>query len=515
MEEVSGDNVFPIKENASDILSNAFPKNYLSQRVGEKMITKITIKNFQPHAHTEIEPAPGLTVLVGESDQGKSAVIRALRWLFLNQPRGAGFVRAGESNCRVVVEYEDGTQVGRARMGDDNVYLVSFPGQEPAVFRGFGIETLAEIRETTGVSEIDVGGEAVAPNIAGQLEAPFLLGASGPMRASLIGMMARADVFDEALKNTLADISRVRREKRENDERIAELEEEIGKFDNLPALESAVGEASALLSEIESSSQRKEFLEQTLAEVNRLRQEIRHSEKVITATETADTAENLLGRATTDIAKSNMLHTLSRQISEASRSIHEAFRTLEATSGAGEAADLLEISTQQTARLLNLISAASTVKEAARAIAGAETVITATEKADEAAGLLLKVEIGKEREKALADLSVARKEAQVERGHAEAIIEVCRGIPESASLLEGCVSALNKAAVLKPLAAQASRFKSEIREQGTVLAKAKTALDRTVEEMKKTMVALGRCPVCFNPLNEEAVEHAVESIVGC
>lgn len=480
-----------------------------------ELLTKITIENFQSHAHTEIGPASGLTVLVGESDQGKSAVIRALRWLFLNQPRGSGFVRAGESNCRVTVEYDDGTQVGRARMGDDNVYLVSLPGQEPALFRGFGVEVPTEVREITGISDIDVGGESVVPNIAGQLEAPFLLGASGPMRASLIGMMARADFFDEALKTALADVSRVRREKRENDERLAELEEEISKFNGLPVLERAVGEAGVLLSEAESLSRRKELLERTLVEVNRLRQEIRNSEKVITATETADTAENLLGRATTDIAKSNMLRTLSRQISEASRIIHEASRTLEAASGAGEAADLLEISTQKAARLLNLISAASAAKEATRAIAGAETMITVAEKAEEAADLLLEVEISKERKKALADLSVARKEAQTERGRAETMIEVCRGIPESASLLEGCFNALSKTAALKPLAAQASRFKSEIREQDTVLAEAKTALDRAVEEMKKTMAALGRCPVCFNPLNEEAVEHAVENLVGC
>ena len=47
--------------------------------------------NFQSHLNTVIELHPGLNILVGESDQGKTAIIRALRWLFYNEPRGTGF----------------------------------------------------------------------------------------------------------------------------------------------------------------------------------------------------------------------------------------------------------------------------------------------------------------------------------------------------------------------------------------------------------------------------------------
>ena len=52
-------------------------------------IKKIIIDNFQSHEHTEIEFGPGLNVIVGPSDYGKSAVVRALRWVLYNEPRGA------------------------------------------------------------------------------------------------------------------------------------------------------------------------------------------------------------------------------------------------------------------------------------------------------------------------------------------------------------------------------------------------------------------------------------------
>ena len=48
------------------------------------MITRIELTNFMSHAHTVIEPAPGLTVLVGPNNCGKSAVVAALQIICQN-----------------------------------------------------------------------------------------------------------------------------------------------------------------------------------------------------------------------------------------------------------------------------------------------------------------------------------------------------------------------------------------------------------------------------------------------
>ena len=52
------------------------------------MITKIEIKNFQSHKNTVLEFDKGVNVICGESDNGKSAVIRAIRWVVENYPQG-------------------------------------------------------------------------------------------------------------------------------------------------------------------------------------------------------------------------------------------------------------------------------------------------------------------------------------------------------------------------------------------------------------------------------------------
>ena len=71
------------------------------------MIRKIILDNYMSHAQTVIEPATGLTVLVGPNNCGKSAVVSALETLARNTA-GNFMVRHGEKEARVTVETDDG-----------------------------------------------------------------------------------------------------------------------------------------------------------------------------------------------------------------------------------------------------------------------------------------------------------------------------------------------------------------------------------------------------------------------
>src|SRR6185312_5624229 len=93
--------------------------------MSQKTIRNLRIENFQSHEVTEMAFDDGLNVIVGASDQGKSAVIRALRWLLFNEPRGSDFMRVGANNSRVTVELADGARVTRERTPSRNRYIVT------------------------------------------------------------------------------------------------------------------------------------------------------------------------------------------------------------------------------------------------------------------------------------------------------------------------------------------------------------------------------------------------------
>lgn len=71
------------------------------------MIRRIELVNFMSHARTVIEPADGLTVLVGPNNCGKSAVVAALQILCHNET-STYVMRHGERECSVTVETTEG-----------------------------------------------------------------------------------------------------------------------------------------------------------------------------------------------------------------------------------------------------------------------------------------------------------------------------------------------------------------------------------------------------------------------
>lgn len=71
------------------------------------MIRRIELVNFMSHARTVIEPADGLTVLVGPNNCGKSAVVAALQILCHNET-STYVMRHGERECSVTVETAEG-----------------------------------------------------------------------------------------------------------------------------------------------------------------------------------------------------------------------------------------------------------------------------------------------------------------------------------------------------------------------------------------------------------------------
>src|ERR1700733_14720606 len=67
------------------------------------MIRRIALQNYMSHTKTVIEPASGLTVLVGPNNCGKSAVVSALQTL-CNNESGDYMVRHREKDARAAVE---------------------------------------------------------------------------------------------------------------------------------------------------------------------------------------------------------------------------------------------------------------------------------------------------------------------------------------------------------------------------------------------------------------------------
>lgn len=164
------------------------------------MLKSIKIFNFQSHKHTEMKLSPGINALAGNSDCGKSAVLRSLCWGILNTPSGdayisdwaktqKGSIKKG-ATCRVDIETDEGKQVSRVRGEGFNGYLLFLSGAEQSdqSFEAIRSDVPEQVTETLRLGTV---------NIQRQLDGPFLLSSTPGEVARYINTLVNLTKIDD------------------------------------------------------------------------------------------------------------------------------------------------------------------------------------------------------------------------------------------------------------------------------------------------------------------------------
>ncbi len=179
----------------------------LPEPAGKNVIKRIELVNFMSHARTVIEPAAGLTVLIGPNNCGKSAVVAALQILAHNA--NSTYVRRHhEKNCEITVETDDGHTIkwSRSRSGSPK-YVID--GQDFDRLKGGTPADLAEIlrlpKVTSDSGEFDIHfGQQKDPvfllNDTGKAAAQFFASSSDAIR--LVEMQSRHNTKVREAKQT-------------------------------------------------------------------------------------------------------------------------------------------------------------------------------------------------------------------------------------------------------------------------------------------------------------------------
>ena len=190
-----------------------------------KHLKELKIKGFQSHADTHMSFSPYLNVIVGESDQGKSAVIRGVKWLAFNRPIGdefrSNFDPTGETSVWAKFDEGEGkppTVVERLRSGKrktgNNLYVLN--GEE---FRAFGDKVPKEVGKALGLADL---------NFSHQLDAPFLLSNTpGEIAKTLRGNAGLEDA-DIILRGIKIEAAKNKKELVRSGAELAERQAELG-----------------------------------------------------------------------------------------------------------------------------------------------------------------------------------------------------------------------------------------------------------------------------------------------
>lgn len=193
----------------------------------------IEIVNFQSHANTKLNFDESVNVIIGPSDSGKTAVIRAMKWIFFNEPSGTDMIKKGEDSAKVTLKLNTGFKIIRGRSKSKNYYEIISPENETQRFEGFGLNVPQEIIDLTGINKIDLGNMKKSLNIAEQLESPFLITESPSIKANALGKLAGVDIIDKALGNLSKDIYEINSDRKSIEKEIKDQEDILKNFEYL------------------------------------------------------------------------------------------------------------------------------------------------------------------------------------------------------------------------------------------------------------------------------------------
>lgn len=214
-----------------------------------RKISKVIIENFQSHSNTEIDFGD-FNGIIGPSDNGKTAIIRAIIWALYNNPSGTSFIKKGENKCQVTLLFDDGASIVKTRTPKIHSYDLSEPGKEPMHLEAFGVGPVDEVVAFHRMGFVDLFGEKQALNVCEQLDAPFFLGESPATKALIIGRLGNTEVIDKAIKNNAADLREVKAQIKIYKSELKEVKSELKELKSLDKMGNAIEIAKIKLDRI-------------------------------------------------------------------------------------------------------------------------------------------------------------------------------------------------------------------------------------------------------------------------
>jgi DNA repair exonuclease SbcCD ATPase subunit len=155
------------------------------------MIESLDIIDFQSHAKSHLDFGPGVNLIMGKSDSGKTAIIRAINWIVNNKPAGDRYRRTGSKKTTVCMALNNET-IEKVRDDKLNEYRAG-----TTQYKALGQAVPDDISKKINFSEV---------NIQYQMDSPFLLSQSSGEVARYFNKVVNLEEIDESMKKAASAV---------------------------------------------------------------------------------------------------------------------------------------------------------------------------------------------------------------------------------------------------------------------------------------------------------------------
>ncbi len=199
------------------------------------MIRSMAIRNFQAHSRLTLSFSDTVTSIVGPSDVGKSAIIRALRWVAFNRPVGQAFIRDGTERAEVVVVCDEHT-IERGKGKGGNHYII-----DGRALGALGNDVPTRVQEILSLTE---------DNFQSQHDSPFWFSETAGEVSRRLNEIMNLGLMDTVMSNLASRLRKTRTEQEVLAGRVAAAVSEVRSLSRVPALVSGVEALAAEQAEV-------------------------------------------------------------------------------------------------------------------------------------------------------------------------------------------------------------------------------------------------------------------------
>ncbi len=203
-------------------------------------ITEVELHNYRGFKHSVIPITPGLNVIYGEGDAGKSALEKALGWCLYDAKQGK-FINKGITTNKGKIKSKEEVYVQTTfstgdiiRRGADsttpNLYWI---GKVGVPFEEWGdpIKNFKDVPEDVR-KIINIG----SVNIGKQFDSHFLLSSKGSEIARDLNKMVNLEIIDSSQSNAKHFVTKIKREKGASEFNLAKYEKDLESYSYLEAM---------------------------------------------------------------------------------------------------------------------------------------------------------------------------------------------------------------------------------------------------------------------------------------
>lgn len=472
-------------------------------------IKNVELHNFQSHNYTEIEFDRGLNVILGNSDAGKTAILRAIKWALYNEPKGDYFIRQGEKEVSVRVTFSNGVVVERSRTPSKNSYYLMTAEGEEMRFEGFGLDVPKEIRDATNMYKVslDNSNNKSILNIAEQLDGPFLLNEQASLRASAIGRLIGVNYVDDALRNVVRDNKRLSQEidtlKRSREDYKNQLKE----FEYIDDYKNRFEKISAIRNKIENLQHKFDLASKLKDDYEKNENAILETNNLVLKFKDLDKIENILPKLENYLIKKNSFENYQNRLLKTAKEIDLMNLNLDKLKNINNLSEKTKVIEAKEAKLKNYLRIEEKYKINFSQINELLLNLDKFRNNDQIESIIKNLEKNINFYNKLSSSYIALNKILSNLKIGEDYIKKFDNNKNISDIFKNLQSKLIQLNKLKELNIKYCDLNNNIKYEENEIEKIIQDIKNYTDSYEKTILELGVCPFCYSEINSQSIEH--------